>query len=102
MSLMTQQLRKQIPPLRATEEQRDPVAYARFFTPDSSWTWYVFEYDGEDTCFGYVIGHFAELGHFSLAELESVRGPLGLKIERDLYFSPVRLSEVRERERPIP
>ncbi|WP_418361286.1 DUF2958 domain-containing protein [Tardibacter chloracetimidivorans] len=27
-----------------------------------------------------------ELGSFSLTEFKSVRGPLGLKVERDLYF----------------
>ena len=29
-----------------------------------------------------------ELGYVSLAEIESVKGPLGLGIERDLYFRP--------------
>jgi hypothetical protein len=28
----------------------------------------------------------SELGYFSLSELESVRGPFGLPIERDVYF----------------
>lgn len=36
--------------------------------------------------FGYVIGLEAELGYFSLSELEQIRGALGLPVERDLYF----------------
>jgi hypothetical protein len=67
----------------------------KFFTPDSQWTWYVLEFDGEDIFFGYIVGFEAELGYFSLSELESVRGPWGLPIERDLYFKPAPLSEVR-------
>jgi hypothetical protein len=36
------------------------------------------------------------VGDFSLTELEEITGPLGMKIERDLYFEPKRLSEVRK------
>ena len=36
-----------------------------------------------------------ELGYFTLAELESVTGPGGLKIERDLYFKPQPLSKFK-------
>ena len=44
---------------------------------------------------GYVKGDYPELGYFSLSELESIQGPWGLKVERDLYFTPLRLSEVK-------
>ena len=41
------------------------------------------------------IGKLAkEFGYFTLRELESVRGPLGLPIERDLHFKPRPLKEV--------
>jgi hypothetical protein len=52
------------------------------------------EFDGEDTFFGLVDGHERELGYFSLRELESVRGALGLPIERDLYWRPKTLREI--------
>ena len=68
----------------------------KFFYPDFSWTWYGIEFDGEDTFFGYVAGNFPELGYFSLNELKSNRGKLGLPIERDYYFSPKPLSEIRK------
>ena len=55
--------------------------------------------EGEDFIFvGYVIGLEREWGYFSLAELESVHGPFGLPIERDLHFQPAPISEVLKRE----
>jgi len=96
MKLLTEELRKKIPPLYSQEENPDPIVHCKFFTPDSSWTWYVIEFDGEDTFFGYVVGFVPELGYFSLSELESIRGPLGLPVERDLYFEPKPLSEIKK------
>ena len=82
--------------LYTSEKQADPIAHLKFFTPDSSWTWYLTEYDPEERrCFGLVVGHERELGYFSLAELEEVRGPMGLPIERDLYFKPCPLSQCK-------
>ena len=95
MKLLTQELRRKLPPLYSAEKCADPIVHAKFFTPDSSWTWFVLEFDGEDTFFGYVVGLDCELGYFSLEELESVRGPLGLAVERDIYFKPRLLSEVK-------
>ena len=95
MKLLTQELRRKLPPLYSTEHCADPVAHTKFFTPDSSWTWYALEFDGEDTFFGYVVGMDSELGYFSLSELESARGPLGLRVERDLHFKPQPLSRIR-------
>lgn len=78
----------------------DAIVFAKFFTPDSSWTWYVTEFDGDDTFFGLVDGHERELGYFSLAELRSARGPLGLLIERDEHFVPKTLAQVRKGSGP--
>ena len=36
------------------------------------------------------------LSHFSLSELTKTKGMLGLPVERDLYFEPRRLSEVKK------
>ena len=44
--------------------------------------------------FGLVDGHCKELGYFLLSELEEVRGPMGLPIERDLYWQPKTLEEI--------
>jgi len=93
MKLLTKQLREALPPLYSNENETDPKAIAKFFTPDSNWTWYATEFDGEDTFFGLVDGHEKELGYFSLKELESVRGAFGLPVERDQWFNPTPLSE---------
>ena len=67
--------------------------YARFFTPDSSWTWLATEFDpAEGRFFGLVDGFKSELGYFLLEELGTGRGPLGLPIERDRHFTPRPLS----------
>ena len=44
--------------------------------------------------FGLVYGHEREFGYFLLSELEEVRGPHGLPIERDLYFKPMMLKVI--------
>lgn len=98
--LLTEQLRKKLPKLYECEEQGfNALAQVKFFTPDSNWTWYASEFDGEDIFFGLVSGFEVEVGYFSLSELQSVRGPLGLPIERDLYFVPKTLQELMERHK---
>ena len=92
--LLPDDIAKTLPPLYATENQDDPIVLVKFFTPDSSWTWFLTEFSPErQLCFGMVHGLDHELGYFSLTELEEVRGPLGLLIERDLYFEPRPLSQ---------
>ena len=94
--LMPESVAQTIPPLYATENDPDPIAQVKWFTPDSSWTWYVLEYDPhERLCFGWVEGLEKELGYFALAEIEHIRGPMGLPVERDLYWSPTPLSELQ-------
>ena len=93
MKLLTKEIRKRLPKLRETEGQDYPIVQVKFFTPDSSWTWFAIEFDGKDLFYGLVDGHCQEYGYFSLAELESVRGPLGLPIERDIYFKPTPVSK---------
>jgi len=98
MKLMTKEIMKKLPKLYSQEKVADPMAMVKFFDPCGSWTWYATEGEpvGDDfRFFGLVKGHEAELGYFMLSELQSVRGPLGLGIERDLYFKPKPLSEVK-------
>jgi len=97
MKLLTQEIRKVIPKLYAQDGKGDrAIAYVKFFTPWSNWTWYATEFDGEDTFFGLVVGFETELGYFSLKELSEVAGPCGMKVERDLYFTPKSLSELEK------
>lgn len=97
MELLTAELRLRLPALYSQEHEADPVVHAKFFTPDSNWTWWVTEGSpqGEDFLFfGFVRGHEDEWGFFLLSELREARGPLGLGIERDLYFEPGRFTDV--------
>jgi Protein of unknown function (DUF2958) len=96
--LMPEWLKAQFPPLYSTEQTPDPIVICKYFTPDAGWTWYATEFDGEDTFFGLVDGFERELGYFSLAELQSVHGPYGLPIERDLWLPPTPLSQIRGNE----
>jgi DUF2958 family protein len=95
--LMPRWLRRLLPPLYASEHDPDPMVHVKYFTPDAGWTWFGVEFDGQDIFFGLVEGFERELGYFALQELEQTRGPLGLRIERDLQFQPTRLSELRAR-----
>jgi len=96
MKLLTQEIRNKLPKLYEQDEKGgDAIVYVKFFAPDSNpWTWYATEFDGKDTFFGLVHGFEKELGYFSLAELQKARGPLGLAIERDLYWQPTTLREI--------
>ncbi|NQU65463.1 MAG: DUF2958 domain-containing protein [SAR324 cluster bacterium] len=38
----------------------------------------------------------SDVGKLSLTEMESVKGPLGIGIEQDLYFAQKRLSQVKK------
>ena len=98
MELLTEELKKQLPPLYSQENEADPTVICKFFDPCGSFTWYAYEFDGDDLFFGKVYSNLCpegELGYFSLKELESVRGALGLGIERDLYFTPKKLNECK-------
>ena len=68
---------------------------AKFFDPMGSWTWYLMNLaDDKDYAWGIVDGHEVEMGSFSMKELASIQLPLGLGIERDIYFEPVKASEL--------
>jgi hypothetical protein len=98
MQLLTNELEKRFQEVGSQEEERDPIVVAKFFNPAGAGTWYATEYDPErKVFFGYVSifgDHNDEWGTFSLEELESIRLPFGLGIERDLYFGECRISEV--------
>lgn len=97
MKLLTKEILEKLPKLYTQEEKGlDAVAIVKFFTPDSNWTWYATEFDGDDLFFGLVDGFEKEIGYFRLSELQSVKGALGLPIERDMYFKPKTLRELMD------
>ena len=82
-----------IPLLYATRHHPDPLVLARFFHPNSSWSWYVTEFDGEQEFFGLVAGFEIELGYFLRSELEET----GCRLDSSWMAAP--LSIVRSRLR---
>lgn len=100
MKLLTKEILNKLPKLYSTEEipTENKTIVCKFFTPDSSWTWFVVEgeeRDGDFLFFGLVQGLETEWGYFCLSELQSVKGPLGLHIERDRFFKPCLVSELK-------
>ena len=98
--LMTKELADTIPSLYANDGADDPdavVARVKLFSPYADWTWYVTEWDAETgECFGLVDGFEMELGYFDLTEMAeaTVLGGV-LAVERDLYWKPTTLGEIR-------
>lgn len=96
MELIPQEIKNKIPKLYETEKQNDPIVYVKLFL--DAWTWYITELSIDNNiCFGYVISPFeSELGYFSLNEIKSIKGSLGLSVERDLSFKPTKLSTIKK------
>ena len=94
--LIPKNLLNRIPKLYETEEQNNPIAYVKLFL--DGWSWYITEISIDNNiCFGYVISPFgAELGYFSLEEIKSIKGTLGIGVERDLSFKPTKLSIIKK------
>lgn len=101
---ITEEIKKNLPPLYSSENEEDPMILYKFFDPTGFYTWYVIEgerqEDGDILFYGYVTGHFGESGYFKLSELKNAKngitGIQAVPIERDLYFKPCRLSTVRQ------
>lgn len=97
MMLMTQENRHQLPALGSQDGKGDEaIAYVKLFHPLSRYTFYVTEFDGDDTLFGWCVSplepNYDEWGYASLNELQTTVAK-GLPMERDRYFTP---SPVRE------
>ena len=105
MKLLTKEIIETLPALYSQENVSDPIVYVKYFDPTGSWTWYAIEgkelEEGDFLFFGYVVGHERELGCFTLSQLKTAKeGIIGIssltQIERDVYFTPCRLSEVKK------
>ena len=98
MKLLTKALEKRFAKIGSQEDIKDPIIVAKFFNPTGAGTWYATEYDPKRRIFFGYVSIFGDMndewGYFSLDELESYRGRLGLGIERDLYFDEQKASLV--------
>ncbi|MCP4535987.1 MAG: DUF2958 domain-containing protein [Chloroflexi bacterium] len=105
---MPQWVSKAIPPLYSTDNEPDPIVWRKFFLSEGRWTFYVTEYskvapDGmPDLFFGYLVSPLGpdcnELCYMALSQVQELRGAgVGLPVEVDLYWRPVRLSTLKRK-----
>lgn len=95
-ALMPANIAVRIPPLNATEEEADPIAWVKYLSPGGSREWFVTEFDPkEQLCFGLVIDEEPLLAYFTLKELEQAPGPV---IRRDADWQPRPLSQCARRQ----
>lgn len=104
MLLLTKENLQKLPPLYSQDGKGGAATvFVKYFNPCGSWTWYategepVHDENGKEVdfrFFGLVDGLEKELGYFHLSELKAYRGPFGLGIERDRYFTPKPLNAI--------
>ena len=102
MKLLTKAIEKALKPLDDDKEYSRAKAVAHFFTAWINFDWYPVagrhEGKGDNADFvfyGFVRGfEDEEWGFFSLRDLESIKGPGCLKVERELRFPPTPISKI--------
>ena len=95
MKLLTKEITKKATKQYSKGSDMEQMVVAKFFDPMGSWRWYLMNLDEDkDYAWGIVDGNAVEMGSFSMRELQSIQLPLGLGIERDRYFEPVKASEL--------
>jgi Protein of unknown function (DUF2958) len=91
MNLFTKEIERKLSDKNLTG-QNAQVPICKFFNPTGHGTWLIFarDHDDNDILWGCAdIGmQCVEYGTIYLPELLAFRGRLGLKIERDLHFTP--------------
>lgn len=95
---MTKELEKRFKEVGIQDNKgKNAIVIAKYFNPSGAGTWYATEYSPKERLFfGYVSifgDHNDEWGSFSLDELESIKGPFGLEIERDIYCGEKTIGE---------
>lgn len=70
------------------QRDQDHIPVVKFFNPLGEGVWLATELDEDgDIMFGLADLGYPELGSWSLGEMQSVRLPFGMGIERDLLFT---------------
>ena len=101
MQLLTDEIKSTLPSLYSTENTpaHEKQIVCKFFNPMGAGTWYIAEGSYQEDMDTWLVFGYCDLGlgtpewgYVTLAELESVKLPFGMGIERDIYFSPQTIS----------
>ena len=98
--LITKEIEKKLEkrPLYSTDGKTTAKSICKFFNPCGVGTWHIFEgqklADGDWLFFGIACIHEMEMGYFRLSDLQSLRLPFGMKVERDIYYTPKTKAEI--------
>ncbi len=95
MELLTQDDKKQLPRFETTQGSLDPIVHVLFQMPMLDWTWYVIECNGKNEVFALEERERAKWGFYNLEELQELRGPFGLRVQRAQRYRSMPLSKAR-------
>ena len=97
MKLLTNEIKTKAEKQYDKGSDMDQQVVAKFFNPIGQGNWYLMNKSPEDDyCRGIVDLFAVEVGSFDIKELEEFELPMGMKIERDLYFKPIKAKDLFE------
>ena len=89
MKLLTKEIEARLA-ANGKDPDGDHEPVVKLFTPDAGATWLLHSMDDEDPDILWGLADlgmgYPEYGPVRRSELESIRGPMNLPVERDLYF----------------
>ncbi|MFH0958382.1 MAG: DUF2958 domain-containing protein [Pseudomonadota bacterium] len=98
-NLPTSEVLSDLPRLYQTEDipLEDKMIHLHFFLGGCDW--YIAEYDGKDTMFGFAILNGdtwnAEWGYVSLTELKEI-SISGIEVDQDIYWRPKKAKDIEK------
>lgn len=103
MKLLTKEIIREFEKVghQETTPIEDKICIVKFFNPAGDGTWYMTEFEEQEGRFFGVVDMNGELewGYSSLDEMQAIKGPLGIGIERDMYGGyPRKISTIRALE----
>ena len=97
MKLLTKSITEKAKKQYDEGSDMEQMVVAKYFNPTGNGTWYLMNLaDDEDYAWGIVDMFAIEMGSFSMRELQGIKLPLNMGIERDKYFEPIKASELWE------
>lgn len=80
---------------RRQKIRSDPLLIAKLFAPWGKWSWYIAFYDSNIwKCFWYIPQEGLKLCYFDIKELEEIEWPYWMRIEKDIFYKPIRFSKL--------